>query len=82
MNGAQVGPQAVTGSIATSTNPLQIGGDSIYGQFFAGLIDDVRVYNTALTAAQITTRHEHGGRLGEPDDTKPRRPPRTSPRPP
>ena len=41
--------------IATSTNPLQIGGDSIYGQFFAGLIDNVRVYNTALTAAQIQT---------------------------
>ena len=44
-----------TGAIATSTNPLQIGGDSIYGQFFAGLIDEVRVYNVALTAAQIQT---------------------------
>jgi hypothetical protein len=41
------------GSLATSTNPLQIGGDSIYGQYFAGLIDEVRVYNVALTAAQI-----------------------------
>ena len=37
----------------TSTNPLQIGGDSIYGQFFQGTIDEVRVYNVALTAAQI-----------------------------
>ena len=43
------------GTIASSTNPLQIGGDSIYGQFFAGLIDEVRVYNVALTAAQIQT---------------------------
>ena len=34
---------------------MQIGGDSIYGQFFAGLIDEVRVYNVALTAAQIQT---------------------------
>src|SRR5207244_3427266 len=33
--------------------PLQLGGDSIYGQYFQGLIDEVRVYNTALTAAQI-----------------------------
>jgi hypothetical protein len=41
------------GNIATSTNPLQIDGDSIYGQFFAGLIDDVRVYSTALNASQI-----------------------------
>ena len=55
VNGTQVASTAHTGTIATSTNPLQIGGDSIYGQFFAGLIDDVRVYNVALTAAQIQT---------------------------
>ena len=55
VNGTQVASTAHTGTIATSTNPLQIGGDSIYGQYFAGLIDDVRVYNVALTAAQIQT---------------------------
>ena len=55
VNGTQVASTAHTGTIATSTNPLQIGGDSIYGQFFAGMIDEVRVYNTALTAAQIQT---------------------------
>jgi hypothetical protein len=32
---------------------LQIGGDTFYGQYFAGRIDEVRVYNTALTQAQI-----------------------------
>ena len=53
VNGTQVASTAHTGTIASSTNPLQIGGDSIYGQFFAGLIDEVRVYNVALTAAQI-----------------------------
>ena len=31
VNGTQVSSQARTGSIVTSTNPLQIGGDSIYG---------------------------------------------------
>ena len=50
---AQVASTAHTGAIATSTNPLQIGGDSLYGQYFAGVIDDVRVYNVALTPAQI-----------------------------
>ncbi len=55
VNGTQVASTAHTGAITTSTNPLQIGGDSIYGQFFAGLIDEVRVYNVALTAAQIQT---------------------------
>ena len=55
VNGTQVASTAHTGTIASSTNPLQIGGDSIYGQFFAGLIDEVRVYNVALTPAQIQT---------------------------
>ena len=36
VNGVQVASRAQTGAIATSTNPLQIGGDSIYGQYFAG----------------------------------------------
>ena len=63
VNGTQVASTAHTGTIATSTNPLQIGGDSIYGQFFAGLIDEVRVYNVALTAAQIQTdQTDAGGR--------------------
>jgi hypothetical protein len=55
VNGTLVRTTAVTGVIATSTNPLQIGGDSIFGQFFAGTIDEVRIYNTALTPAQIQT---------------------------
>ena len=53
VNGVQVSSLAQTGDIVTSSNPLQIGGDSIYGQYFQGTIDEVRVYNTALTAAQI-----------------------------
>ena len=55
VNGTQVASTAKTGNIATSTNPLTLGSDAIYGQYFAGLIDNVRVYNTALTAAQIQT---------------------------
>ena len=34
---------------------MQIGGDNIYGQYFQGLIDNVRIYNTALTQSQIQT---------------------------
>ncbi len=55
VNGVQVASRAQTGAIATSTNPLQIGGDSLYGQFFKGTIDEVRIYNVALTMAQIQT---------------------------
>ncbi|HKW31115.1 MAG TPA: YDG domain-containing protein, partial [Verrucomicrobiae bacterium] len=53
VNGVQVASQAQTGALATSANPLQIGGDSIYGQYFKGAIDEVRVYNRALSAAEI-----------------------------
>jgi glucose/arabinose dehydrogenase/chitodextrinase len=53
VNGTLVASKAATGSIATSSNQLQIGGDSIYGQYFAGTIDEIRIYNTALTLAQI-----------------------------
>jgi len=53
VNGTQVSSAARTGSIVTSFNALQIGGDSIYGQFFQGMIDEVRVYNVALSPAQL-----------------------------
>ena len=53
VNGVQVASRAQTGTIVTSTDPLQIGGDSIYGQYFTGRIDEVRIYNRALSAAQI-----------------------------
>ena len=55
VNGTQVSSVAKTGTIATSTNPLTIGSDSFYGQYFQGLIDDVRVYNIALSATQVQT---------------------------
>ena len=53
LNGALVSSQARTGTITTTSNPLQIGADSIYGQFFQGVIDEVRVYNRALTQVEI-----------------------------
>jgi chitodextrinase len=61
VNGTQVASQARTGAIATSTNPLTIGGDPIFGQWFSGLIDEVRVYNAALTASQIQSDMLVGG---------------------
>jgi glucose/arabinose dehydrogenase len=52
-DGVQVASKAQTGSIPVSTGALTIGGDALYGQHVAGRIDEVRVYNIALTAAQI-----------------------------
>jgi fibronectin type 3 domain-containing protein len=53
VNGVQVASKSQTGTIASSTSPLRIGGNSVWGEYFNGLIDELRVYNTALTQAQI-----------------------------
>ena len=53
LNGTQVAQLATSGSILTSSSPLRIGGNGIWGEYFNGLIDEVRVYNRALSAAEI-----------------------------
>ena len=53
VNGVLVSSQAQTGPIATSTGALSIGGDTTAGQYWSGMIDEVRVYNRALSAAEI-----------------------------
>ena len=53
VNGSLVASSPETTPITTSTNPLFIGGDQTMGQFFDGLIDEIRIYNVALTQAQI-----------------------------
>jgi fibronectin type 3 domain-containing protein len=54
VNGAQVGSLSVTGSITTSSYSLRIGGSStLSSRYFAGRIDEVRIYNRALSQAEI-----------------------------
>lgn len=53
VNGVQVASRAQTGAIVTSNNPLRIGGDSIWDEYFQGLIDEIRIYNRALSPAAI-----------------------------
>lgn len=53
INGNLVSSMGVEGSIDTSTGVLRIGGDSIWGEYFDGLMDDMRIYNVALNQAEI-----------------------------
>jgi glucose/arabinose dehydrogenase/PKD repeat protein len=71
VNGVLVATTAKTGAIQTSANPLQFGGDSIYGQYFSGLIDEVRVYNSALTQGQVQTDMNTSIGGAPPPDTQP-----------
>jgi hypothetical protein len=44
---------ATAGPMTVSTGPLKLGGNAIWGEWYSGLMDDVRVYNRALSAAEI-----------------------------
>ncbi len=59
VNGVQVGSRAQTGTLDVSANPLRIGGNTVWAkQYFQGLIDEVRIYNRALTQAEIAAVSE------------------------
>jgi hypothetical protein len=53
VNGVQVDSQPVSGNLVTSNNPLSIGGSLVWGEFFEGWIDELRIYRRALTASEI-----------------------------
>ncbi len=55
VNGVQVRTQARTGTYEQNANPLWIGGNALYGEHFQGRIDDLRIYNRALTLTEIQT---------------------------
>ena len=54
-NGTQVSSKNVTGAMANSAGPLQIGGNNVWAEWFQGQMDDLRVYNRALTPSQLQT---------------------------
>ncbi|MFC5834295.1 LamG-like jellyroll fold domain-containing protein [Nonomuraea insulae] len=53
VNGTQVSQRTAGGPIRTDNGVLRIGGNSLWGEYFTGLIDEVRVYNRALTPIQL-----------------------------
>ena len=53
MNGIQVSSRATTGMTRRTTDPLWIGGNQPYGEYFQGLIDQVRVYDRVLSPPEV-----------------------------
>jgi hypothetical protein len=53
VNGSLSTTFLVSGALAATADALRIGGNTIWGEYFRGLIDDVRVYNRALTSSEI-----------------------------
>jgi hypothetical protein len=54
VNGVLRTDRATTTPVPVSSSPLKIGGNSVWAEWFAGQIDEVRIYDRVLSAAEIT----------------------------
>jgi hypothetical protein len=81
VNGRRVSSHALVGTARTSSGPLRIGGNGIWPEWFAGVIDEVRVYDRALTAAEIArdrdARITPGAARPKPAEATPGKPRKT-----
>jgi hypothetical protein len=53
VDGVEASSRSASGPILGTTDPLWIGGNRPYGEYFKGLIDEVRVYDRALVPAKL-----------------------------
>ena len=60
VNGALDGSVAATGSIAPTIQPLRIGGPSSGPWWFKGRVDEVSLYNRALSASEVLAIYQAG----------------------
>ena len=66
-NGISVATSTASEAFSPTPGTLQIGA-SQFGEFFNGLIDEVRVYNRALSAAEILTLYQQNAPIVQPFD--------------
>jgi hypothetical protein len=61
IDGTLRGTQAKSGgTIPNSGKQIWIGGNDVWGEYFKGRIDEVRIYNQALSAAEIQALYSEG----------------------
>jgi hypothetical protein len=69
VNGVAVSSMPASGSIVASTGSLRIGGNQVWGEYFTGVIDEVRVYSRALSQSEILA--DMSSSVGGTGDTTP-----------
>ena len=74
INGVEAANKPQSGAVQSSTNPLWIGGNQPYGEYFQGLLDEIRVYKRALTPAEIQSDMNTSLVPTTPDSTPPAKP--------
>ena len=55
VDGAETSHLSLSGGISRTAKPLWIGGDRPFGEYFAGVIDEVRIYDRALSPGAVRT---------------------------
>ncbi|HEX2923863.1 MAG TPA: LamG-like jellyroll fold domain-containing protein, partial [Chloroflexota bacterium] len=55
VNGSLASTKTIAGSTPASAGPVEIGGDDLWGEYFSGSIDEVRIYDRALSQTEIQT---------------------------
>ncbi len=67
INGVESGRASFSGTPVANTDPLQLGWDQLAGRHFNGELDELRIYDGALSASEIAAlvkeRHECSRRL-------------------
>ena len=63
INGVEVNSDNTIFSSISNTNLLRIGSGYLNGRFLNGAIDDIKIYNTALTTAQVLAEYTPGPNL-------------------
>jgi hypothetical protein len=53
VDGTQVSSTQAPGAAPVSGSPFRIGGNTIWSEWYAGLVDDVRLYKRVLTGSEI-----------------------------
>jgi hypothetical protein len=53
INGEEITNAPFSSDLTTSTGAVRMGGNSVWGEYFAGRIDDVRIHGRALSRAEI-----------------------------
>ena len=53
VNGVLVSSQPFSGPIAASAGALRLGGNGVWGEYFKGVLDEIRIYARPLSIAEI-----------------------------
>jgi hypothetical protein len=73
VNGNQAGTRTAPGPLLTSSGVLRLGGNNIWGEYFKGRLDEIRIYNRALSPAEIQSDLNTSVESGQSDTTPPER---------